>query len=84
MTTGDSIHAVLIPDVVHLEIPGGSPLTNHFHEGDTSMKALIYKDTKTVEVQERAMPVCGPDDVIVRNVRAGFSCLLLSPLRMRF
>ncbi|HEY6410518.1 MAG TPA: zinc-binding dehydrogenase [Ktedonobacteraceae bacterium] len=35
------------------------------------MKALIYKDTKTVEVQERAMPVCGPDDVIVRNVRAG-------------
>ena len=35
------------------------------------MKALIYKDTKTVEVQERAMPMCGPDDVIVRNVRAG-------------
>ncbi len=35
------------------------------------MKAVIYKDTKTVEVQERAMPVCGPDDVIVRNVRAG-------------
>src|SRR6266496_1849056 len=27
--------------------------------------------SKTVEVQERAMPVCGPDDVIVRNVRAG-------------
>jgi L-iditol 2-dehydrogenase len=40
-------------------------------EGDTSMKAVIYKDTKTVEVQERAMPVCGPDDVIVRNVRGG-------------
>src|SRR5438046_4372688 len=35
------------------------------------MKAAIYKDTKTVEVQERTMPVCGPDDVIVRNVRAG-------------
>jgi len=35
------------------------------------MKAVIYKDTKTVEVQERTMPVCGPDDVIVRNVRAG-------------
>jgi L-iditol 2-dehydrogenase len=35
------------------------------------MKALIYKDTKTVEVQERAMPECGPDDVIVRNVRGG-------------
>ncbi len=35
------------------------------------MKAVIYKDTKTVEVQERAMPVCGPDDVIVRNVRGG-------------
>jgi threonine dehydrogenase-like Zn-dependent dehydrogenase len=35
------------------------------------MKAVIYQDTKTVEVQERAMPVCGPDDVIVRNVRGG-------------
>jgi L-iditol 2-dehydrogenase len=35
------------------------------------MKALIYKDTRTVEVQEIAMPVCGPDDVIVRNMRAG-------------
>ena len=46
VTTGDSIHAVLIPDVVHFEIPGGSPLKNTFHEGDKSMKALIYKDTK--------------------------------------
>lgn len=35
------------------------------------MKALIYIDTKTVEVQQRAMPVCGPNDVIVQNVRAG-------------
>jgi L-iditol 2-dehydrogenase len=35
------------------------------------MKAVIYKDTKTVKVQERAMPVCSPDDVIGRNVRAG-------------
>lgn len=35
------------------------------------MKALIYKDKRAVEVQERDMPVCGPDDVIVRNVRAG-------------
>jgi hypothetical protein len=48
-----------------------SPLTNHFQKGDQSMKAVIYKDTKTVEVQERAMPLCGPDDVIVRNVRGG-------------
>src|SRR5437764_12625586 len=60
-----------MPDVVHVASPGGFPLRNNFHKGDKSMKALIYKDTKTVEVQERAMPVCGPDDVIVRNVRAG-------------
>ena len=35
------------------------------------MKALIYKGIKNVELQEREIPVCGPDDVIVRNVRAG-------------
>lgn len=35
------------------------------------MKALIYKGIKNVELQERPMPVCGPDDVIVRNIRAG-------------
>lgn len=35
------------------------------------MKAVIYKGIKNVEVQEREIPICGPDDVIVRNVRAG-------------
>src|SRR2546421_10967513 len=71
MTNGDSIHSVVIPDVVHVAIPGESPLKNYFHKGDTLIKAVIYQDTKAVEVQERAMPVCGPDDVIVRNVRGG-------------
>jgi len=35
------------------------------------MKAIIYKGVRNVELQERTMPVCGPNDVIVRNVRAG-------------
>lgn len=35
------------------------------------MKALIYQGPKKLELQERPMPVCGPDDVVVRNVRAG-------------
>lgn len=35
------------------------------------MKALIYKGPKKVELQERPLPACGPDDVVVRNVRAG-------------
>ena len=35
------------------------------------MKAIIYKGIKNVELQERPMPVCGPNDVIIRNVRAG-------------
>jgi L-iditol 2-dehydrogenase len=35
------------------------------------MRALIYKGVQKVELQEIPMPVCGPDDVIVRNVRAG-------------
>lgn len=35
------------------------------------MKALIYKGIKNVELQERPIPVCGPNDVIVRNVRSG-------------
>jgi len=35
------------------------------------MKAIIYKGIKNVELQERPIPVCGPNDVIVRNVRAG-------------
>jgi L-iditol 2-dehydrogenase len=60
-----------MPDVVHVAGPGGFSLTNNFHKGDQSMKAVIYQDTRTVEVQERAMPVYGPDDVIVRNVRGG-------------
>jgi threonine dehydrogenase-like Zn-dependent dehydrogenase len=46
VTTGDSIHTALIPDVVHFAIPGGSPLKNNFHEGDTSTKALIYGEMK--------------------------------------
>ena len=29
------------------------------------MKAVMYKDTKTVEVQERAMPVCGPGSQVI-------------------
>lgn len=41
------------------------------NKNESTMKALIYKGIKNVEVQERAIPVCGPNDVIVRNVRAG-------------
>lgn len=43
----------------------GSPFKNNLREGDISMKALIYKDRKTLEVQERAMLVWDSDDVIV-------------------
>ncbi|MDR1955317.1 MAG: zinc-binding dehydrogenase [Treponema sp.] len=35
------------------------------------MKALIYKDVKKMELQERDIPVCGADDVVVRNIRSG-------------
>lgn len=35
------------------------------------MKALIYHGVKDVRVEEREIPVCGPDDVIVCVVRAG-------------
>ncbi|MGN0136264.1 zinc-binding dehydrogenase [Anaerotignum sp.] len=35
------------------------------------MKALIYHGVKDVRVEEREIPLCGPDDVIVRNMRAG-------------
>lgn len=35
------------------------------------MKVIIYKGIKNVEVQEREIPICGPNDVIVRNVCAG-------------
>jgi hypothetical protein len=67
VATGDSIHTVLIPDGGHFASPEGSPLKNHFHEGDTSLEVLIYKDRKTVEVQERATSVSGSDDVIVHK-----------------
>ena len=35
------------------------------------MKALIYKDVKKIELQERAIPACGPNDIVVRNMRSG-------------
>lgn len=34
------------------------------------MRALIYHDVKDVRVEDRPIPDCGPDDVIVRTVRA--------------
>ncbi|WP_242951393.1 zinc-dependent alcohol dehydrogenase [Clostridium kluyveri] len=36
-----------------------------------TMKALIYKGIKHVELQEKKIPICGQDDVIIRNMRAG-------------
>lgn len=36
-----------------------------------SMKALIYNGIKDVKLHEKELPVCGPDDVIVRNIRSG-------------
>ncbi len=41
------------------------------NENKLSMKALIYKGIRDIELQKKELPVCGPDDVIVRNVRAG-------------
>lgn len=35
------------------------------------MKALIYYGIKDVRVEDREIPVCGPNDAIVRVVRAG-------------
>ena len=35
------------------------------------MQALLFKNEKTIELQEMGQPYCGADDVIVRNVRAG-------------
>ncbi|ULQ59274.1 zinc-binding dehydrogenase [Brucepastera parasyntrophica] len=35
------------------------------------MKALIYRDVKKIEMHEIPVPDCGPDDVIVRNIRSG-------------
>lgn len=40
-------------------------------EDKRSMKTLIYKGIRDVELQEKELPVCGPDDVIVRNMRSG-------------
>lgn len=36
-----------------------------------NMKAAIYHDIKDVKIEERENPVCGPNDVIVKTVRAG-------------
>jgi len=36
-----------------------------------AMRALIYKGIKDVELQEKEIPICGQDDVIIRNMRAG-------------
>ncbi|MDK2866837.1 MAG: L-iditol 2-dehydrogenase [Clostridiales bacterium] len=36
-----------------------------------TMQALIYQDIKDVKLVEKNVPECGPNDVIVRNVRAG-------------
>jgi len=35
------------------------------------MRAVIYKGIKSLEVQDRDIPVCGLNDVVVRNIRAG-------------
>jgi 2-desacetyl-2-hydroxyethyl bacteriochlorophyllide A dehydrogenase len=35
------------------------------------MKAAIYHDVKNVTIEEIADPVCGPKDIVVKNVRAG-------------
>lgn len=44
----------------------GDTKQNKFH-----MKALIYHGIRDVKLQEKELPSCGPDDVIVRNMRAG-------------
>ncbi|MBP1736330.1 MAG: Zn-dependent dehydrogenase [Oscillospiraceae bacterium] len=36
-----------------------------------TMKALIYKGIEDIELVEKDRPLCGPDDVIVRNIRSG-------------
>jgi len=35
------------------------------------MKTLIYKDVKKIDLQERVIPSCGPNDIVVRNMRSG-------------
>ena len=46
-------------------------MTAGINESKSSMKALIYYGIRDVQVQEKGLPACGPDDVIVRNIRAG-------------
>jgi 2-desacetyl-2-hydroxyethyl bacteriochlorophyllide A dehydrogenase len=36
-----------------------------------TMAAIIYNGVKDIAIEERAVPLCGADDVVVRNVRAG-------------
>ncbi len=38
---------------------------------ENMMKSLIYYGIKDLRLEEREIPECGPNDVIVRNVRAG-------------
>ena len=40
---------------------------------DGMMKALVFKGPKHFEVEERPIPACGPDEILVR-VRYGGVC----------
>lgn len=40
-------------------------------DNDLCMKALIYQGIRDVKLQEKEIPECGPNDVVVRNMRAG-------------
>lgn len=40
-------------------------------ENKSLMKALIYHGIRDIRLEEKELPICGPDDVIVRNMRAG-------------
>jgi Threonine dehydrogenase and related Zn-dependent dehydrogenases len=40
-------------------------------ENKSSMDALIYHGIKDIKLEKKNLPVCGADDVIVRNVRSG-------------
>lgn len=46
------------------------------------MKSIIYKGIKDVELQERPMPECGLNDVIIKNVRAGICGTDISAYRL--
>jgi threonine dehydrogenase-like Zn-dependent dehydrogenase len=35
------------------------------------MVALMYRGVRDIALEECPFPLCGPNDVIVRNVRAG-------------